>query len=160
MIASINVSPLLVLQSKTFPALCRLPTLFPAPTVVQPNPLLCAASCISTPCAHILQPINTKEVFVLIFSSHSSQTGMFERPAAAVVGRGPSAAACLLSQRSRNTARGLVPSGSVKFRGTTGCTREAIKNDCRPSAPETAAHKTRHPHVTTNTSSGVKYLAR
>lgn len=69
------------------------------------------------------------------FSLQSPQTGMFERQAA-VVGRGPSTAAGLLSQQSRNSARGLLlmPSGSLEFRRMTGSTREAIKNNYRPTA--------------------------
>lgn len=76
-----------------------------------------------------------KRSLCFAFSLHSPQTGMFERQAA-VVGRGPSTAAGLLSQRSRNSARGLIPmpSGSLEFRRTTGSTRQAIKNDYRPTA--------------------------
>lgn len=62
--------------------------------------------CFHSNCTHP-QARQHKRSLCFAFSLHSPQTGMFERQAA-VVGRGPSTAAGLLSQQSRNSARGLI----------------------------------------------------
>lgn len=72
-----------------------------------------------------------KRTLCFAFSHRSPQTRMFERRAVVAGSPPPAAAAGLLSQQSRNPARGLMPkpNGSAEFRELAGRTREAIKAD-------------------------------
>lgn len=104
----------------------------------QSNPSRWATGCLSTRCVHIHRPGSTNGLFVLHFLTAAHRQECLRGERRRLAGPPPSAAAGLLSQHSRNPARGLMPkpNGSAEFRGLAGRTREAIKADYGPTVLE------------------------